>query len=60
MSPASLESILLRHPAVSEAAVVGVPDDLAGEVPRACVVLKADKAASAMEIMEFVKGLAML
>ena len=60
MAPASLESLLLHHPAIADVAVVGVPDDLAGELPRACIVLKADKTASANEIMDFVKGISML
>ena len=40
MAPAELEALLLTHPDVADAAVVGVPDERAGEVPRACVVLK--------------------
>jgi acetyl-CoA synthetase len=35
-----LESALIKHPAVSEAAVVGVPDEIKGEVPVAFVTLK--------------------
>lgn len=35
---ALLEALLLQHPAVSDAAVVGVPDELAGELPKAYVV----------------------
>jgi acetyl-CoA synthetase len=35
-----LESALVSHPAVAEAAVVGVPDEVKGEVPAAYVVLK--------------------
>jgi acetyl-CoA synthetase len=37
-----LESALVAHPYVAEAAVVGVPDEIKGEVPIAYVVLKAD------------------
>ncbi len=40
MSPSELEGHLLNHPDVADAAVIGVPDDYAGEVPLAFVVLK--------------------
>ncbi len=39
IAPAELEAVLLEHPAVREAAVIGVPDEEAGEVPRAFVVV---------------------
>ena len=38
--PATLEAILLQHPAVAEAAVVAIPDSRVGEVPGAAIVLK--------------------
>jgi acetyl-CoA synthetase len=41
ISPFELESILLQHPAVAEAAVVPCPDDMRGFVPKAHVVLAA-------------------
>ena len=50
--PAELESVLLSHPAVADAAVVPLTDDEAGEIPRAFVVLKAP--ASADELMAYV------
>jgi len=37
--PAELEALLLTHPAVVDAAVVGVPDEEAGELPKAFVVV---------------------
>jgi acyl-CoA synthetase (AMP-forming)/AMP-acid ligase II len=38
--PAELEAVLLSHPAVSDAAVIPIPDAEAGEVPKAFVVLR--------------------
>jgi acyl-CoA synthetase (AMP-forming)/AMP-acid ligase II len=39
VAPAELEDILLTHPAVADAVVLGEPDPVAGEVPKAYVVL---------------------
>ncbi|SFR30157.1 Acyl-CoA synthetase (AMP-forming)/AMP-acid ligase II [Lentzea waywayandensis] len=39
VAPSELEEVLLTHPNVVDAVVVGVPDDLAGELPKAFVVL---------------------
>jgi fatty-acyl-CoA synthase len=50
ISSVELESTLMAHPAVREAAVVGVPDDRWQERPLAAVVLHDDKQASAEEI----------
>jgi acyl-CoA synthetase (AMP-forming)/AMP-acid ligase II len=52
VAPAELEAILLAHPAVADAAVIPSPDDEAGEVPKAFVVLKTE--ATAEELMAFV------
>jgi acyl-CoA synthetase (AMP-forming)/AMP-acid ligase II len=38
VAPAELEALLLTHPGVSDVAVIGVPDDEAGELPKAYVV----------------------
>jgi acyl-CoA synthetase (AMP-forming)/AMP-acid ligase II len=50
--PAELEAILLSHQAIADAAVVPFPDDEAGEVPKAFVVLRGE--ATADEILSFV------
>ncbi len=54
--PRELEDVLYEHPAVKLCAVVGKPDALAGEVPKAYIVLKEDATSSADEIMTFVNG----
>jgi acyl-CoA synthetase (AMP-forming)/AMP-acid ligase II len=40
VAPAELEALLVSHPAVADAAVIPKPDEEAGEVPKAFVVLK--------------------
>lgn len=40
IAPAELEAVLLRHPAVADAAVIPSPNEEAGEVPKAFVVLR--------------------
>ena len=54
VAPAELEGLLLKHPDVADAAVVGEPDERAGERPHAFVVLKADKAPDAIALTNFV------
>jgi propionyl-CoA synthetase len=41
LSTGGLEAVVARHPAVAECAVIGVHDEIKGQVPRAFVVLKA-------------------
>jgi long-chain acyl-CoA synthetase len=53
--PREIEEVLYEHPAVSEAAVIGVPDDSMGEEVGAAVVLKQGAEASADEIRAFVR-----
>jgi acyl-CoA synthetase (AMP-forming)/AMP-acid ligase II len=52
VAPAELEAILLSHPTVADAAVAGVPDEEAGEVPEAFVVKEGGS--SAEEISSWV------
>ena len=41
MAPAELEAHILTHPAVTDCAVIPIPDDAAGELPKAYVVKSA-------------------
>jgi acyl-CoA synthetase (AMP-forming)/AMP-acid ligase II len=50
--PAELEALLITHPAVADVAVIGVPDEEAGELPKAFVVV--DGEVSDEELMDFV------
>ncbi len=52
--PAELEALLVTHPAVLDVAVIGVPDDEAGELPKAFVALKPGVTATAEELQAFV------
>ena len=52
--PAELEALLLAHDDIADAAVIPVPDEEAGEIPKAYVVLKPDRQLSADDVMAFV------
>ncbi|HWU06166.1 MAG TPA: long-chain fatty acid--CoA ligase [Streptomyces sp.] len=54
--PAEVEKTLHEHPAVSDCAVIGVPDEKWGEVPRAVVVLSPGTDVSADDILAFLHG----
>jgi fatty-acyl-CoA synthase len=56
VAPAEVEEVLLSHPAVATAQVVGVPDARLGEVGAAFVTLKGGAQASEAEIAEFTKA----
>jgi long-chain acyl-CoA synthetase len=53
--PRELEDVLMEHSAVKDCAVVGKADELAGEIPKAFIVLKEGASASEKELMDFVK-----
>lgn len=53
--PAELEALLLTHPGIADAAVIGIPDEKRGEVPKAFVVKQADADGLTEDaVMEFV------
>ena len=52
VAPAELEALLVSHPAIADAAVIPSPDEEAGEVPKAFVVLKGD--VSPEDILRFI------
>jgi acyl-CoA synthetase (AMP-forming)/AMP-acid ligase II len=53
--PAELEAVLLTHPAVVDAAVIGLPDECAGELPKAFVVRRSEVTES--ELLAYVADL---
>ncbi|MGG7510860.1 AMP-binding protein [Plantibacter sp. YIM 135249] len=54
VAPAELEALLLSHPEIADAAVIGVPDDDGQEVPKAFVVRQGDATPTAEDIMAWV------
>ncbi|MEQ8718362.1 MAG: AMP-binding protein [Acidimicrobiales bacterium] len=52
--PAELEALLLTHPDIVDAAVIPIPDDEAGEIPKAFVVTKPQTSPTPESIMAFV------
>ena len=56
VAPAELEALLLSHPGVQDAAVVGLPDEVAGELPKAFVVRKAGCDVTEENLKQFIAG----
>lgn len=54
--PAEVEDVLLGHPKVSMAVVVGVPDKVKGELAKAYIILKEGESATEREIIDYVRG----
>ncbi len=60
VAPAELEALIITHPAVADVAVVGMPDEEAGELPKAFITLKpadsnsAESTPTAQDIRDFV------
>ncbi len=51
--PREVELVLCAHPAVSEAAVVGIPDPVRGEAPKAFVILRDGQPAGVQELLQW-------
>lgn len=54
--PREVEEVLMQHPALSEVAVVGVPDRVSGEAVKAFAVLKENAKAAEQELIEFCRA----
>jgi long-chain acyl-CoA synthetase len=53
--PSEVEDMLLMHPKIKDLVIVGIPDDLKGEAPKAFIQLKEDESATDAEIREYCK-----
>lgn len=56
VAPAELEAVLLQHPAILDAAVIGIADETAGELPKAYIVKRDDAQLTADDVIQFVTG----
>ncbi len=54
VAPAELEAILLGNPKIADAAVIGVPDEEGGEIPKAFIVVASEQDISAEDVMSYI------
>jgi len=53
--PAEIENVLMSHPSVADAAVIGVPDERWGETPKAVLVAKPDAEIEEAEVLAYTR-----
>jgi long-chain acyl-CoA synthetase len=53
--PSEVEDMMLAHPKIKDLVIIGIPDDLKGEAPKAFIALKEGEQATAEEIVAFCK-----
>ncbi len=51
--PREVEEVLYQHPKIAEAAVIGIPEELRGEMVKALIVLKPDETATPLEVIKY-------
>ena len=56
VSPIEIETVILKHPKVLNAAVTGVPDPVCGDLPVAVVIPRDNVTVTAQEIKDLVKS----
>ena len=56
VAPAELEALLLTHPLVADAAVIGLPAEELGELPHAWIVIKQGASLTEDNVIKFVEG----
>jgi len=56
IAPAELEALLMEHPAIQDAAVIGILNEEAGEVPKGFVVVRPGHDVTAEELLTFANG----
>lgn len=56
ISSTEVEGVLYKHPAVLETAVIAIPDEKWGEVPKAIIVLQQDATVTGEEIIQFCRA----
>jgi len=55
VAPAELEEVLVQHADIADAAVIGVPDERAGELPKAFIVRKSEQLTK-QDVHDYLKG----